>query len=94
MKSFHLSFFEFFNAPLTLDPIIAIISVYNKQGLLDLAKGLIKHDIRLLASGGTAKRKSYYFHYAQFDPVLKSICHGIISSIIPSWSFSTIHVRL
>ena len=35
----------------------AILSVYNKQGLLDLAKGLIKHDIRLLASGGTAKRR-------------------------------------
>ena len=33
----------------------AILSVYNKQGLLDLAKGMIKHDIRLLASGGTAK---------------------------------------
>ena len=45
--------------PLTLDAIIlAILSVYNKQGLLDLAKGLIKHDVRLLASGGTAKRKS------------------------------------
>lgn len=39
--------------------IIAILSVYNKQGLLDLAKGLIKHDIRLLASGGTAKRKLF-----------------------------------
>ena len=46
--------------PLTLDfTIIAILSVYNKQGLLDLAKGLIKHDIRLLASGGTAKRKLF-----------------------------------
>ncbi|KAI9824983.1 MAG: bifunctional phosphoribosylaminoimidazolecarboxamide formyltransferase/IMP cyclohydrolase [Sarea resinae] len=33
----------------------AILSVYNKTGLLDLAKGLIKHNIRLLASGGTAK---------------------------------------
>ncbi|CAF9926170.1 MAG: bifunctional phosphoribosylaminoimidazolecarboxamide formyltransferase/IMP cyclohydrolase [Alectoria fallacina] len=33
----------------------AILSVYNKQGLLDLANGLIKNDIRLLASGGTAK---------------------------------------
>ncbi|KAK4697965.1 phosphoribosylaminoimidazolecarboxamide formyltransferase / IMP cyclohydrolase, partial [Lecanoromycetidae sp. Uapishka_2] len=33
----------------------AILSVYNKTGLLDLAKGLIQHDIRLLASGGTAK---------------------------------------
>ena len=34
---------------------IAIISVYNKTGLLDLAKGLIKNNVRLLASGGTAK---------------------------------------
>ncbi|MCJ1299423.1 bifunctional phosphoribosylaminoimidazolecarboxamide formyltransferase/IMP cyclohydrolase [Hypocenomyce scalaris] len=33
----------------------AIISVYNKTGLLDLAKGLIKNKVRLLASGGTAK---------------------------------------
>lgn len=41
------------------DMLAAILSVYNKQGLLDLAKGLIKHHIRLLASGGTAKRKSY-----------------------------------
>ena len=32
----------------------AIISVYNKQGLLDLAKGLVKHGVRILASGGTA----------------------------------------
>ena len=41
----------------SLIPSLAILSVYDKQGLLDLAKGLIKHDIRLLASGGTAKRK-------------------------------------
>jgi phosphoribosylaminoimidazolecarboxamide formyltransferase / IMP cyclohydrolase len=34
---------------------IAILSVYDKTGLLDLAKGLIQHNIRLLASGGTAK---------------------------------------
>ncbi|KAI4220852.1 MAG: hypothetical protein LQ349_007986 [Xanthoria aureola] len=33
----------------------AILSVYDKTGLLDLAKGLIQHDTRLLASGGTAK---------------------------------------
>jgi len=33
----------------------AILSVYDKTGLLDLAKGLIKNNIRLLASGGTAK---------------------------------------
>lgn len=34
---------------------VAILSVYDKTGLLDLAKGLIKHNVRLLASGGTAK---------------------------------------
>lgn len=34
---------------------LAILSVFNKTGLLDLAKGLIKNDVRLLASGGTAK---------------------------------------
>lgn len=33
----------------------AILSVYNKTGLLDLAKGLVQHNIRLLASGGTAR---------------------------------------
>ncbi|KAH8147434.1 uncharacterized protein LAJ45_08590 [Morchella importuna] len=32
----------------------AILSVYNKTGLLDLAKGLSQQGIRLLASGGTA----------------------------------------
>ncbi|KAG7896954.1 hypothetical protein KL908_000356 [Ogataea polymorpha] len=34
---------------------IAILSVYDKTGLLDLAKGLVQADVRLLASGGTAK---------------------------------------
>ncbi|POS87957.1 AICARFT/IMPCHase bienzyme, partial [Erysiphe pulchra] len=34
---------------------IAIISVYEKTGLLDLAKGLIKQNVRILASGGTAR---------------------------------------
>ncbi|KAL7276823.1 bifunctional phosphoribosylaminoimidazolecarboxamide formyltransferase/IMP cyclohydrolase [Rhizina undulata] len=32
----------------------AILSVYDKTGLLDLAKGLTQQGIRLLASGGTA----------------------------------------
>ncbi|ANB15430.1 bifunctional phosphoribosylaminoimidazolecarboxamide formyltransferase/IMP cyclohydrolase ADE17 [Sugiyamaella lignohabitans] len=36
-------------------PKTAIISVYDKTGLLDLAKGLVKNDVRLLASGGTAR---------------------------------------
>ncbi|KAJ9142070.1 Bifunctional purine biosynthesis protein ADE17 [Pleurostoma richardsiae] len=34
---------------------IAIVSVYDKTGLLDLAKGLVEHNVRILASGGTAK---------------------------------------
>ncbi|KAI1434581.1 AICARFT/IMPCHase bienzyme [Xylaria sp. CBS 124048] len=34
---------------------IAIISVYDKTGLLDLAKGLVKQNVRILASGGTAR---------------------------------------
>lgn len=38
-----------------LHDLLAILSVYNKTGLLDLAKGLIKNKVRLLASGGTAK---------------------------------------
>ncbi|ODV98264.1 hypothetical protein PACTADRAFT_48058 [Pachysolen tannophilus NRRL Y-2460] len=33
----------------------AILSVYDKTGLLDLAKGLVSNHVRLLASGGTAK---------------------------------------
>ena len=37
------------------DHIPAILSAYDKTGLLDLAKGLIKNNVRLLASGGTAK---------------------------------------
>lgn len=34
---------------------LAILSVYDKTGLLDLAKGLIKQDVRILASGGTSR---------------------------------------
>ncbi|KAI0461992.1 bifunctional phosphoribosylaminoimidazolecarboxamide formyltransferase/IMP cyclohydrolase [Komagataella kurtzmanii] len=33
----------------------AILSVYDKTGLLDLVKGLTQNGVRLLASGGTAK---------------------------------------
>lgn len=33
----------------------AILSVYDKTGLLDLAKGLIDQNVRLLASGGTSR---------------------------------------
>ncbi|KAK0751553.1 cytidine deaminase-like protein [Schizothecium vesticola] len=34
---------------------MAIVSVYDKTGLLDLAKGLINNNVRILASGGTSK---------------------------------------
>lgn len=34
---------------------IAIVSVYDKTGLLDLAKGLVQQNVRILASGGTSK---------------------------------------
>ena len=37
------------------DRSTAILSVYDKTGLLDLAKGLVKQNVRLLASGGTSK---------------------------------------
>lgn len=33
----------------------AILSVYNKAGLLDLAKALHAKGVKLLGSGGTAK---------------------------------------
>ena len=33
----------------------AIISVFDKTGLLDLAKGLTENNVRMLASGGTAQ---------------------------------------
>lgn len=39
----------------TYDHLEAIVSVFDKTGLLDLAKGLIKNNVRILASGGTAK---------------------------------------
>ncbi|CAI7224369.1 ATV_collapsed_G0035590.mRNA.1.CDS.1 [Saccharomyces cerevisiae] len=32
----------------------AILSVYDKTGLLDLVKGLVENNVRILASGGTA----------------------------------------
>ena len=33
----------------------AIISTYDKTGVLDLVKGLAKADVRILSTGGTAK---------------------------------------
>ena len=34
----------------------ALLSVYDKTDLLDLAKGLASAGVRLLGSGGTAKK--------------------------------------
>lgn len=34
---------------------IALLSVYDKAGLLPFAKGLAEQGVRLLGSGGTAK---------------------------------------
>jgi hypothetical protein len=34
---------------------LALLSVYDKTGLLPFAEGLAKHGIKLLGSGGTAK---------------------------------------
>ena len=39
-------------------PKIAILSVSNKTGVLDLAAGLQKKNVRILASGGTARMLS------------------------------------
>jgi hypothetical protein len=39
-----------------LSSTVALLSVYDKTGLLDLAKGLHAAGVRLLGSGGTAKK--------------------------------------
>lgn len=40
---------------MSADQKIAIVSVFDKTGLLDLAKGLVQQNVRILASGGTAR---------------------------------------
>jgi phosphoribosylaminoimidazolecarboxamide formyltransferase/IMP cyclohydrolase len=52
---------------------IAIVSVYDKTGLLDLAKGLVQQNVRILASGGTSKmirESGFPVEYALFLPAL------------------------
>tara|TARA_Y100000310_G_scaffold109945_1_gene108420 strand:+ start:10091 stop:11623 length:1533 start_codon:yes stop_codon:yes gene_type:complete len=34
---------------------IALVSVFNKEGVVDLVNGLVKHDFEILSTGGTAK---------------------------------------
>ena len=33
----------------------ALLSVFNKEGILELANELAKHNVEILSSGGTAK---------------------------------------
>lgn len=47
---------------------IAIVSVFDKTGLLDLTKGLVQQNVRILASGGTARmirESGFPVEYAQ-----------------------------
>lgn len=39
----------------TMTPPTAILSVYDKTGLIELAQGLAAKGVRLLGSGGTAR---------------------------------------
>lgn len=39
-----------------LGKTLALLSVYDKTGLLELAKGLHEAGVKLLGSGGTAKK--------------------------------------
>ncbi|KAI1031434.1 hypothetical protein LB504_000989 [Fusarium proliferatum] len=47
--------FSFLASKMSSQQKIAIVSVYDKTGLLDLAKGLVQQNVRILASGGTSK---------------------------------------
>lgn len=49
---------------------IAIVSVYDKTGLLDLAKGLVQNGVRILASGGTSKMIRESGFPVEYDPRL------------------------
>lgn len=48
---------------------VAVLSCYDKRGLLDLVKGLIDHNTRILASGGNVA------HYPKTWPVLDTGTH-------------------
>jgi hypothetical protein len=47
---------SFSNIPFLSDVCVALLSVYDKSGLLELAQGLHDAGVRLLGSGGTAKK--------------------------------------
>ena len=47
---------SFSKRPVLSDVCAALLSVYDKSGLLELAQGLHDAGVRLLGSGGTAKK--------------------------------------
>lgn len=74
-------------APLSTPQKTAILSVYSKVGLLDLAKGLIKCNVRLLGSGGTAKMvREAGMHIEDISAITKSpeMLGGRVKSLHPA----------
>jgi hypothetical protein len=64
---------------------LAILSVYNKTGLLDLANGLVQQGIRLLASGGTAKlirEAGIKVEYVNLSPSLIAFCSWFVCDCV------------
>lgn len=55
---------------------IAIVSVYDKTGLLDLAKGLVQNNVRILASGGTSKMIRESGFPVEYELLLPARAHG------------------
>lgn len=71
-----------------MSPHVAILSVYDKTGLLDLAKGLANKDVRLLASGGTAKMiREAGFPVESVNPKKAEVW---LKGIVLSWSCTVI----
>jgi hypothetical protein len=54
---------------------IAIVSVFDKTGLLDLAKGLVQQNVRILASGGTSRMIRESGFPVEYEPDSPSSCH-------------------
>jgi hypothetical protein len=51
---------------------IAIVSVYDKTGLLDLAKGLVQQNVRILASGGTSRMIRESGFPVEYEPPIQA----------------------
>jgi phosphoribosylaminoimidazolecarboxamide formyltransferase / IMP cyclohydrolase len=62
----------------------AILSVYNKTGLLDLAKNLTKRNVKLYGSGGTAtmvREAGFPIRYADLVVALDLLIASDVSDI-------------